>query len=204
MTSSRSVDSGTRFLNYLVKKELRKLKAGQQRKGDTSPSLMQQGGAKKKRSKAQWMAFKKMLAAKAAKGGRKKKGGKKAGRKKKGGKKAGRRAKGRKAGRRAKGRKAGRKAGRRKKRGGRKVRRGGKGRRRAGAKKHRRRKNVTSGVYNAKPVQLPTTALLAGQKRNQTGAMQNGMRAESSRQFSLQKRSGLQPMTSLQMYRERL
>ena len=199
----RSIDSGISYLNYLFRQELRRLKANNKtgRGFDPSPSYHQQGGAKKRRK---WAAIQKMLASANSlrgSGSRGKrgsrygkgplvKGGK---RKRKGGK------------RRRGGKRRTKKGGRRTKKGGRrgKFKRAGRSKKGGAKRRLRKRKVQFASVEGPKNEirSIPTPASRAGSHLGVTGS---ALRTLASRQFSMKKRSGLQPMSSLEMFKERL
>ena len=209
MPGRRGIDAGSKFLNWILAKQIQKEKLKQLRRErgkDISPSLIQQGGAKKR--KRSWAQAKQLLEmngqlnrrrGSGQRQGPKKRKGKLTGkfglggRKKKAGRKRRAGAKKRRAG--AKKRKAGRrrKAGRKRK-GGARKRRAGVKRKQGGRRRKQRMHPRTERGLNQQILPLQTKAVQLAQPQ----------RTLASKHFSLQKKVGLQPMSSLDLYRDRL
>ena len=203
MPGRKGVDAGSKFLNWILAKQIRqeKLKEIRKKRGkDLSPSLLYQGAGTRKRKKT-WHAVKRLLEMngqlnrrRGSGRGRARGGGilRRAGRKRKR-KLGGRRRKPRK---RMGGRGRKRRAGAKKKRAGARRKRGGKkGGKKLRAGRSRKRRKMHPRMERGAAIQpLQTKAVQLAQPS----------RTLASKQFSLQKKVGLQPMSSLDIYRDRL
>ena len=210
MPGRRAIDSGSKFLNWILAKEIRQEKLNRirkQRNKDISPSLLYQGGGKRK--KKSWQQVKRLLEmngqlnrrrGSGRKGVRRRAGGKS---RRRGGKsrpRGGKKRKRRIGGRRGRKRRAGLK---RRKRAGAVRKKAGAARKRAGKRGGRK---LRGGRSRKRRKMHPRMERGAAIQPLQTKAVQlaHPQRTLASRQFSLQKKVGLQPMSSLDIYRDRL